>query len=81
MRKTAAAAKQTADCTALQSQMTIEAWNHRTIEPSNHRTKNLKWIMNMVCCRRMPGSNQTASNLNKTLNSTIPKNHSSIAVL
>lgn len=24
--------------------------------------------------------NQTASNLNKTLNSTIPKNHSSIAV-
>ena len=34
-RKTGAAAKQTADCTALQSQMTIEPWNHRT--------KNLKW--------------------------------------
>ena len=29
-RKTGAAAKQTADCTALQSQMTIEPWNHRT---------------------------------------------------
>ena len=47
-RKTGAAAKQTADCTALQSQMTIE--------PSNHRTKNLKWIKNMVCCQLMPGS-------------------------
>ena len=42
MRKTAAAAKQTADCTALQSQMTIEAMepsNHRTIEPSNQKSQ------------------------------------------
>ena len=52
-RKTSAAAKQTADCTALQSQMTIEPWNHRT--------KNLKWIKNMVCCRLMPGSNNDYS--------------------
>ena len=28
------------------------------MEPWNHRTKNLKWIKNMVCCRLMPGSNQ-----------------------
>ena len=32
-RKTGAAAKQTADCAALQSQMTTEPWNHGTIEP------------------------------------------------
>ena len=38
------------DCTALQSQMTIEL--------SNNWTKNLKWIKNMVCCRLMPGSNK-----------------------
>ena len=38
MRKTAAAAKQTADCTALQSQMTIEPWNHGTMEPSNQKS-------------------------------------------
>ena len=29
-----------------------------TIEPSNHWTKNLKWIKNVVCCRLMPGSNK-----------------------
>ena len=27
-------------------------------EPWNHRTKNLKSLKNMVCCRLMPGSNQ-----------------------
>ena len=32
--------------------------NHGTMEPSNRRTKNLKWIKNMVCCRLMPGSNK-----------------------
>ena len=55
-RKTGAAAKhllkQTADCTALQSQID---W---TIEPWNHWTKNLKSLKNIVCCRRMPGSNK-----------------------
>ena len=28
-----------------------------TMEPLNHRTKNLKSLKNMVCCRLMPGSN------------------------
>ena len=54
-RKTGAAAKhllkQTADCTALQSQMTIEPWNHWT--------KNLKSLKNMVCCRLMRRSNNS----------------------
>ena len=54
-RKTGAAAnhllKQAADCTLLQSQID---W---TIEQSNHWTKNLKSLKNMVCCRLMPGSN------------------------
>ena len=31
-----------------------------TTEPWNHRTKNLKWIKNMVCCRLMPCSNENA---------------------
>ena len=34
-----AEAKQTADCTALQSQMTIEPWSHGTIQPSNHNSQ------------------------------------------
>ena len=31
--------KQTAYCTALQSQMTIEPWNHGTIEPLNEKSQ------------------------------------------
>ena len=39
MKYLPAAAKQTADSTALQSQMTIEPWNHRTIEPLNQKSQ------------------------------------------
>ena len=42
MRYLPAAAKQTADSTALQSQMTIEPyepWNHGTIEPLNQKSQ------------------------------------------
>ena len=37
--KIGAVAKQTADCTALQSQMTFEPWNHGTMEPSNQKSQ------------------------------------------
>ena len=60
-RKTGAAAKHSLKQTA-------QRRSHRLIEPSNHRTietktKNLKSLKSMVCCRLMPGSkNRTKKN-------------------
>ena len=42
--------------TRLNKPLTAQRRSHRLIEPSNHWTKNLKSLKNMVCCRLMPGS-------------------------
>ena len=44
--------------TCLSKPLTAQRCSHRLIEPSNHWTKNLKSLKNMVCCRLMPGSNK-----------------------
>ena len=45
--------------TRLNKPLTAQRRSHRLIEPSNHWTKNLKSLKNMVCCRLMPGSNNS----------------------